>query len=101
MFGRILCFYLGHRDGLNHIEGADLKARSLLRMWAARYTKGGSIDVAELKDQAIEATKVADTFKRVAIWSEASETAYCVGEKGLAKDYLGNAIAVVSGMQTR
>ena len=70
-------------------------------MWAARYTSGVSIDVAEFKDQAIEATKAADTFKRVAIWSEASETAYCVGEKGLAKDYLGNAIAVVSGMQTR
>jgi hypothetical protein len=35
------------------------------------------------------------------IWSEASETAYRVWEKGLAKDYLGNAIAVVSGMQTR
>jgi hypothetical protein len=70
-------------------------------MWAARYTKGESSDVEELKNQAIEATKAADTFKRVAIWSEASETTYRVGEKGLAKDYLGNAIAVVSGMQTR
>ena len=70
-------------------------------MWAARYTKGESSDVEELKSQAIEATKAADTFKRVAMWSEASETVYRIWEKGLAKDYLGNAIAVVSGMQTR
>tara|TARA_E500000331_G_C17262913_1_gene715988 strand:+ start:3090 stop:3668 length:579 start_codon:yes stop_codon:yes gene_type:complete len=86
---------------LNHIDGADLKAWSFWHMWAARYTKGESSDVEELKSQAIEATKAADTFKRVAMWSEASETVYRIWEKGLAEDYLGNAIAVVSGMQTR
>ena len=54
-----------------------------------------------MKSQAIEERKATDTFKQVAIWSEASNTAYRVGEKGSANDYLGNAIAVVSGMQTQ
>ena len=86
---------------LGHVEGTDLKARSFWRMWAARYATGQINDVEGLKSQAIEATKAADTFKRVSIWSEASAMAFRAGEKGMSKDYLGNAIAVVSGMQTR
>ncbi len=89
------------QKSLKHVEGADLKARSLWRMWAARHATAPSSDTEELKNQAIEATKTADTFKRVAIWSEASVMAFRVGEKDVSKEYLGNAIAVVSGMQTR
>ena len=86
---------------LGHVEGNDLKARSFWRMWAARFATGQTNDAEGLKSQAIEATKAADTFKRVSIWSEASAIAFRAGEKGISKDYLGNAIAVVSGMQTR
>jgi tetratricopeptide (TPR) repeat protein len=89
------------QKSLKHVEGADLKARSLWRMWAARRATAQSGDVEGLKSQAIDATKAADTFKRAAIWSEASVMAFRVGEKDVSKDYLGNAIAVVSGMQTR
>ncbi len=86
---------------LRQVAGADLKARSLWRMWAARHATGPSSDAEEWKNQAIEGTKTADTFKRVAIWSEASVMAFRVGEKDVSKEYLGNAIAVVSRTQTR
>ena len=54
-----------------------------------------------MKNQAIEEMKATDTFKQGAIWSEVSNTAYRVGGKGFANDYLGNAIPVVSVMQTQ
>lgn len=86
---------------LGHVEGNDLKARSFWRMWAGRYATGQTNDVQGLKSQAIEATKAADTIKRVSIWSEASAIAFRAREKGISKDYFRNARPVVSGMQTR
>lgn len=83
------------------VDSADMRARSLWKMWSISKKYGRPTDLDRLIKEAVLATKASDTFKRVLIWAEASVLASRSGEKETAASYLVNAIEIVRGMETR
>ena len=84
---------------LDTVKAHDLRARALWRMWSHSRTK--ERDVESFQKRALEATRSADTFKRVTIWSEAAVASMEHGDEALSELFLQNAVNLVSGMHTR
>ena len=98
--------YAAHRDFqvsrnfLKEIDIADMKARSLWRIWgmASKFEKSESN---AFENAAKEATDAADTFTRVLIWSQAALIAGTAGRSELMEKNLRHAIEVVKLMKMR
>ncbi len=88
------------QEAVGHINGKDMKARTLWRLAQLPLNVGSSAG-ASLEEAAVLATEATDTFKRVAIWCEAATEADRRGESDLARERIHRAIDIVANMKTR
>ncbi len=88
------------QEAVGHINGKDMKARTLWRLAQLPLNVGSSAG-ASLEEAAVLATEATDTFKRVAIWCEAATEADRRGESDLARERINRAIDIVANMKTR